>query len=149
MFRKLIVISLVFTLFLGTASCASFKSQVADLDNFTFWFRYQAEEVGSLENTNGQYIVLTTDEHFVMIVADIIRGDPQQLAFTIPVVIASKQFLGFNYGEGTIATPEQTRTATLLEGQPLVAWFYRLPKGEWPLRLVFANGTIVNITSNK
>jgi hypothetical protein len=147
MFRKLVVISIVFVLLLGTVSCTSTKpSRVADLENVTLWFRYQAEEVVSIEGATG-LLTPMPDEHFVIVAADVIRGDPQQLAFAIPVAVAGKSFLGYNYGENIIVKPEQIRTTpSVQQGQLLVGWFYRLPKDAWPLRLVFANGVIINIT---
>jgi hypothetical protein len=148
MFRQLFVILLVFVLLLGTVSCASTKpNRVADLENVTLWFRYQAEEVDSIENATGQLMPPMPGEHFVIVVADMIHGDPQQLAFTLPTAIARKSFLGYNYGEYVLVSPEQIRTTpSAQQGQLLVAWFYRLPKDTWPLRLVFANGVNINIT---
>ena len=101
---------------------------------------------------DGERVMPNPDEHFVLVGADVIRGNLDVITYTIPAAVSGKIFIGIQYGL-RVDMPANVNAITstsmeMPEPHLIVGWFFRLPKGIWPLRLVFADGTIVNLSKN-
>jgi hypothetical protein len=156
MYRKILVIAVWFVLLLTATACGNSKTSsiVTFKDGYTtFLFHPKAVEVYLFVNNNGEYIEPKPGEHFVMIQADILEADLNDISYQVPTAISGKSFLWFDY-RTILSSPDAVNLVKppVLEGiqiLPHIGWFYRLPEGVWPLRLVFADGTIVKIYSGK
>jgi hypothetical protein len=155
MYRKVLVIAVSFVLLLTIVACGNTKTPtiVTFKDDYTtLLVDTKAVEVYLIVN-NGEFIEPKPGEHFVVISADILAADLNDFTYQKPTAISAKSFLWFDYGT-ILSLPDGVNfnKRLNLEGiqtLPHIGWFYRLPEGVWPHRLVFADGTIVEITSDK
>jgi hypothetical protein len=155
MYRKVLVIAVSFVLLLTIVACGNTKTPtiVTFKDDYTtLLVDTKAVEVYLIVN-NGEFIEPKPGEHFVVISADILAADLNDFTYQKPTAISAKSFLWFDYGtifslpDGiNLVKPPVYEEIKIV---PQIGWFYRLPEGVWPHRLVFADGTIVEITSDK
>jgi hypothetical protein len=156
MYRKVLVIAVSFVLLLTVTACGSTNtpSVVTFKDNFTtLLFHSNAHEAWLFVDNSGEFVEPKPGEHFVVISADILAADLNDFTYQKPTAISAKSFLWFDYGtifslpDGiNLVKPPVYEEIKIV---PQIGWFYRLPEGVWPHRLVFADGTIVEITSDK
>jgi hypothetical protein len=137
MFRKWLLLLVLAGALVGcSTSTPQHTSKVVSGENATLWFVYKMSEEDYFTK-DGVRLTPKPGEHFVLIAADVLKGDPLTLAAWDVQARAKNKLYKFTTVNVVTGT-----SFYMPEDHLIIGWFFILPDKVWPDRLYIPGGAV-------